>query len=61
MAKTRFARIREETWQMAKMLVELGLEPSMIEAFNNALKEYIERRKDLIEKMNKIQDEWRNR
>ena len=52
------ATIPEEAWRMAKMLVELGLEPSIGKALTHALKEYIERRKDIIEKMNKVKEEW---
>ena len=50
--------VPEEAYCQAKQLTSLGLEKSIGKAFENAIKEYSEKRKELIEELHAVKEKW---
>jgi len=54
----RSVTIPEEAYCKAKELINLGLEESIGKAFENAIKEYTEKRQGLIKELCAVKDKW---
>lgn len=50
--------VPEEAYGQARQLTRLGLEDNIGKAFANAIKEYVERRKKLIEELVSVREKW---
>jgi hypothetical protein len=50
--------VPEEAYSEAKQLTILGLEETIGKAFANAIKEYVERRQELIKELRSVRDKW---
>jgi len=50
--------VSEEAYTLAKQLARLGLEENIGKAFANAIKEYAEKRKELIGELQAVKAKW---
>jgi len=50
--------VPEEAYGKAKQLTKLGLEESIGKAFENAIKEYVEKRQGLIKDLCSVKQKW---
>jgi hypothetical protein len=50
--------VPEEAYCQAKQLAKLGLEDSIGKAFENAIKEYAEKRAGLIKELCSVKEKW---
>jgi len=50
--------VPEEAYSRAKQLTSLGLEESIGKAFENAIKEYTEKREGLIKELCSVKEKW---
>jgi hypothetical protein len=50
--------VPEEAYCRAKQLASLGLEESIGKAFENAIKEYTEKREGLIRELSSVKEKW---
>ncbi len=50
--------VPEEAYSKAKQLITLGLEESLGKAFYNAISEYVEKRKALIDELRSVRKKW---
>ena len=50
--------VPEEAYAQAKRLASLGLEESIAKAFENAIKEYTEKRQGLINDLCSVREKW---
>jgi hypothetical protein len=50
--------VPESAYCQAKQLTSLGLEKTIGKAFENAIKEYAEKRQDLIEELCSVKEKW---
>jgi prefoldin subunit 5 len=50
--------VPEEAYCEAKQLISLGLEKSIGKAFENAIKEYSEKRQGLIKELKTVKEKW---
>jgi hypothetical protein len=50
--------VPEEAYSQAKQLTKLGLEDSIGKAFENAIKEYAEKREGLIKELCSVKEKW---
>ena len=50
--------VPEKAYSLAKQLINLGLEESIGKAFDNAIKEYAEKRHELIKELKTVKEKW---
>ena len=50
--------VPEEAYSQARQLMRLGLEDNIGKAFTNAIKEYVEKRRKLIEELVSVREKW---
>jgi hypothetical protein len=50
--------VPEEAYNLAKQLARFGLEENIGKAFTNAIKEYAEKRAELIKELQRVKAKW---